>query len=84
MAEQIGQSHAGAPEGTGTMGFDEAFRFIGELAQRAAQGDESAALMLKILENQQLTEIRNLELELKVLNTKKRDAILIDIHASFR
>lgn len=71
MAEQIPQNSAGAPEETVTTGLEETFKFIGELARSAAQGDESAKLMLEILENQQLAEIQNLELELRVARIRE-------------
>ena len=70
MAELIGQKPGSGEAEEASFGLDEAFNVIGELERLAAQGDESAKLALEIIRNQQLAEIQNLELELRVLQIR--------------
>ena len=67
MVELIGQKPGSGEAGEPATGLAEGFKAIGELARSAARGNESAKLALEIIRNQQLAEIQNLELVLRVL-----------------
>ncbi|GEM_PF-5797996 len=71
MGEQIGQELKVEEAVETNTELGEHFRFIGKLAREAAADDKSANLMLGILHNQQLAEIRNLELELQVSESRR-------------
>lgn len=71
MEEQIGREPKSGEAVEPNTELGEHFKFVGELARAAAAGDLSATLMLDILNNRQLAEIKNLELELQVVKIRE-------------